>query len=125
MRQSSAHQVLHISESSALQYAMQTAWTEKINMSKASSKVGKIARPNANRRQFIAGTSAAFLLGLQKPARAESVLNVLTWPGHGDQEFVAPFEKQYGVKVGVRNTSGASRCLPCSIRHRPEPMTRS
>ena len=95
---------------SALQYAMQTA-PRKINMSKTSSKVGKIAALNANRRQFIAGTSAAFLLGLQKPARAQSVLNLLTWPGHGDQEFVAPFERQYGVKVRVKEYVGGEQML--------------
>ena len=52
-----------------------------IKMPETSSKVGEIAGLKANRRQFIAGTSAAFLLGLRKPARAESVLNRLDMAG--------------------------------------------
>jgi spermidine/putrescine transport system substrate-binding protein len=81
-------------------------------MSEGIRKSGKIPSRNANRRQFIAGTTVMFAaLDWQKPARAETSLYILTWPGHGDPEFVAPFEKQYSVQVRVKEYVGGEQML--------------
>ena len=37
--------------------------------------------------------------------------HLLTWPGHGDPEFVARFEKQYGVQVRVKEYVGGEQML--------------
>lgn len=40
-----------------------------------------------------------------------NVLNLLSWPGHGGAEFVAPFEEQYGVKVNTKEYVGGDQAL--------------
>ena len=70
-----------------------------------------------NRRQIIQGAGAlagaAALGGLATgPAVSqENVLNILTWPGHGDPAFVKPFEDQYGVKVVAKEYVGGEPML--------------
>lgn len=72
--------------------------------------------PIMNRRQVLQGTAAvagaAALGGFAGEAQAqEKTLNVLTWPGHGDPEFVKPFEDKYGVKVVVKEYVGGEPML--------------
>ena len=38
-------------------------------------------------------------------------LNLLTWPGHGDKEFVGPFEKANNCKVKVKEYTGGEQML--------------
>lgn len=70
-----------------------------------------------SRREFLSrmGLGASALVVGSFPAlhraRAEGVLNLLTWPGHGDPAFVAPFEKQYGVQVRVKEYVGGEQML--------------
>jgi spermidine/putrescine transport system substrate-binding protein len=70
-----------------------------------------------SRRHFLSGVSmvgSAVFAGAwagRSPAKAETVLNLLTWPGHGNPEFVAPFEKQYGVTVRVKEYVGGEQML--------------
>src|SRR5262249_30578689 len=71
-----------------------------------------------SRREFLgtaAVAGAAALTGsLARDRHAQAqgrVLNMLTWPGHGDQEFVGPFEKQYGVTVKVKEYVGGEQML--------------
>lgn len=70
-----------------------------------------------NRRQIIQGAGAlagvAALGGLAAgpAASQENVLNVLTWPGHGDPAFVKPFEDQHGVKVVAKEYVGGEPML--------------
>ncbi|MCB5204611.1 extracellular solute-binding protein [Neorhizobium sp. T786] len=72
--------------------------------------------PMLNRRQILKGAAAvagaaAFDGAMTKSYAQENVLNVLTWPGHGDPAFVAPFEDQYGVKVVVKEYVGGEPML--------------
>lgn len=46
-----------------------------------------------------------------RPAFAETTLDILTWPGHGDPEFVGPFEQKYGVKVRAKEYVGGEQML--------------
>lgn len=66
---------------------------------------------NLNRRQLIKGASALggamALQSVTSEARADDrVLNLLSWPGHGDEFFVKPFEDKYGVKVVAKEYVG-------------------
>ncbi|MDX3929516.1 MAG: spermidine/putrescine ABC transporter substrate-binding protein [Shinella sp.] len=72
--------------------------------------------PMLNRRQVLKGAaavagSAALGGAATKSYAQENVLNVLTWPGHGDPAFVKPFEDQYGVKVVVKEYVGGEPML--------------
>ena len=44
---------------------------------------------------------AAAVAGWSSPARAATVLRVLSWPGYADPDIVAVFEKRHGVKVEI------------------------
>ena len=69
------------------------------------------------RRQFVHGAgalaaAAATGLATTGPARADDkVLNLLSWPGHGDPAFVKPFEDKYGVKVVAKEYVGGEPML--------------
>jgi spermidine/putrescine transport system substrate-binding protein len=72
----------------------------------------------SDRRQLIRGVGSLALaasigtLGLTLPARADDkVLNILSWPGHGDPAFVKPFEDNYGVKVVAKEYVGGESML--------------
>ena len=72
--------------------------------------------PLLNRRQVLKGAAAvagaaAFDGAMTKSYAQENVLNVLTWPGHGEPAFVKPFEDQYGVKVVVKEYVGGEPML--------------
>ncbi len=72
-----------------------------------------------SRRAFVKGVITAGTitltgsLGVRTIARAQEgrVLNLLTWPGHGDPEFVGPFERQTGIKVRVKEYVGGEQML--------------
>ncbi|SNB71239.1 spermidine/putrescine transport system substrate-binding protein [Arboricoccus pini] len=71
-----------------------------------------------NRRRFLqgAGTAAgAAAIGISTtsaPAHADDkVLNLLSWPGHGDPAFVKPFEDKYGCKVVAKEYVGGEPML--------------
>ena len=62
-----------------------------------------------------AGAGASMLVGRSQLARAQDfkgkVLNMLSWPGHGDAGMVGPFEEKYGVKVKVKEYVGGDQLL--------------
>ncbi|MCS0497741.1 spermidine/putrescine ABC transporter substrate-binding protein [Ancylobacter sp. MQZ15Z-1] len=71
-----------------------------------------------NRRRFLQGASAlagaAAVGAANAPAPAyadDKVLNLLSWPGHGDPAFVKPFEDKYGVKVVAKEYVGGEPML--------------
>lgn len=69
-----------------------------------------------SRRQVIQGAgavagAAALGLGAGRAVAQENVLNILTWPGHGDPAFVKPFEDQYGVKIVAKEYVGGEPML--------------
>ncbi|MCM2504142.1 spermidine/putrescine ABC transporter substrate-binding protein [Aureimonas altamirensis] len=55
--------------------------------------------------------SAALGLGTGASMAQENVLNILTWPGHGDPAFVKPFEDAHGVKVVAKEYVGGEPML--------------
>jgi spermidine/putrescine transport system substrate-binding protein len=59
----------------------------------------------------LAGAAALGGLGAAPAHSQENVLNILTWPGHGDPAFVKPFEDQYGVKVVAKEYVGGEPML--------------
>jgi spermidine/putrescine transport system substrate-binding protein len=72
--------------------------------------------PILNRRQFLKGTAAVAgavaVGGFSTEGYADDkILNVLSWPGHGDPAFVKPFEDKYGVKVVVKEYVGGEPML--------------
>lgn len=71
-----------------------------------------------NRRRFLqsagalAGAAAVGSSAGSGPASAQdNVLNLLSWPGHGDPAFVRPFEEQYGCKVVAKEYVGGEPML--------------
>ena len=48
------------------------------------------------------------------------VLNMLSWPGHGDAGMVGPFEEKYGVKVKVKEYVGGDQLLASPLINRLE-----
>jgi spermidine/putrescine transport system substrate-binding protein len=62
-----------------------------------------------------AGAATSLILGYNKIARGQDykgkVLNMLSWPGHGDPYMVGPFEEKYGVKVKVKEYVGGDQLL--------------
>jgi spermidine/putrescine transport system substrate-binding protein len=67
---------------------------------------------------MVAGATAiggGFLSACAAPGSSSgesgNVLNVLSWPGHGDPEFVGPFEEQHGVKVKTKEYVGGDQAL--------------
>jgi spermidine/putrescine transport system substrate-binding protein len=78
-----------------------------------TDKEMKANRTNGmSRRAFLRSTAIMGVGALAAPAvftsgaRAEGVLNLLSWPGHGDPAFVKPFEDQYGVSVRAKEYVG-------------------
>jgi spermidine/putrescine transport system substrate-binding protein len=67
---------------------------------------------HGNRRRFLkgagalAGAVALDGMGLKQAVAEDKVLRLLCWPGHGDPEFVKPFEDKYGVKVVAKEYVG-------------------
>jgi spermidine/putrescine transport system substrate-binding protein len=86
-------------------------------MADKETVLARRGKVGASRRQFLAGAplaGAAVLSGslwTLQPAKAEDTLNLLTWPGHGNPEFVGPFTKQYGVRVRVKEYVGGEQML--------------
>lgn len=76
---------------------------------------GLLLQPS--RRELLKGAGAlagaAALSGLLPDGAVaqENVLNILSWPGHGDPAFVKPFEDQYGVKVVAKEYVGGEPML--------------
>jgi spermidine/putrescine transport system substrate-binding protein len=76
-----------------------------------------------SRRDFLKGVSmvagagavgGSFLTacgGAGSPGGESNVLNFLSWPGHGDPEFVGPFEEQHGVQVKTKEYVGGDQAV--------------
>ncbi|MCB4771275.1 spermidine/putrescine ABC transporter substrate-binding protein [Ancylobacter sp. Lp-2] len=71
-----------------------------------------------NRRRFLqatgalAGAAAVGAAAVPEEAYAQDkVLNLLSWPGHGDPAFVKPFEEKYGCKVVAKEYVGGEPML--------------
>jgi spermidine/putrescine transport system substrate-binding protein len=70
------------------------------------------------RRQFVAGSTAlagsmAVATTFPGGARAQSdkVVNLLSWPGHGAQDVIGPFEKETGIKVQAKEYTGGEEMI--------------
>lgn len=68
------------------------------------------------RRNVLQGAGAlagatALGLGTGASMAQDNVLNILTWPGHGDPAFVKPFEDEHGVKVVAKEYVGGEPML--------------
>jgi spermidine/putrescine transport system substrate-binding protein len=65
--------------------------------------------------RLAAGAAGGLVVGRHGIARAQNykgkVLSMLSWPGHGDQYMVGPFEEKYGVKVKVKEYVGGDQLL--------------
>jgi spermidine/putrescine transport system substrate-binding protein len=59
----------------------------------------------------VGATFAAGVAGLGTAHADDKVLNLLSWPGHGDPAFVKPFEDKYGVKVVAKEYVGGEPML--------------
>ncbi len=71
-----------------------------------------------SRRQVMRGTAAiagttALGLASARPAGAQSdkVVNLLSWPGHGAQDVIAPFEAATGFKVQSKEYTGGEEMI--------------
>ena len=69
-----------------------------------------------NRRRFLQGMgalagAATLSVGHIRSASANRVLNILTWPGHGDPAAVAEFEKLHNCTVRAREYEGGEQML--------------
>lgn len=79
-------------------------------------KIG--SRDRVSRRQFmkrttaLAGTAA---VGLAMPqiarAQSEQTVNLLSWPGHGAQDVIAPFEEATGITVQAKEYTGGEEMI--------------
>jgi len=70
------------------------------------------------RRQFVKGTTAlagtaALAGGLPRRAGAQSekVVTLLSWPGHGGEDVVGPFQAATGIKVQSKEYTGGENML--------------
>ena len=68
------------------------------------------------RRNVLQGAGAlagatALGLGTGASMAQDNVLNILTWPGHGDPAFVKPCEDEHGVKVVAKEYVGGEPML--------------
>lgn len=63
--------------------------------------------------QLGAAAGALAMPAILRPteARADKVLNLLSWPGHGDPYFVKPFEEEFGVTVRAKEYVGGEQML--------------
>jgi len=64
--------------------------------------------------QLAGGAATGLVLGRRFAAAQDykgKVLNMLSWPGHGDPAMVGPFEEKYGVKVKVKEYVGGDQLL--------------
>ena len=73
-------------------------------------------RNGLTRRTFLQASAAAGALAMPtvltpSSARANKVLNLLSWPGHGDPHFVKPFEDEFGVTVRAKEYVGGEQML--------------
>ena len=82
-------------------------------MHKTRDKRGRISR-----RRFIEGTTAlagvaAVGLTLSKKSNAQSqeTINLLSWPGHGAQDVIGPFEEATGYKVQAKEYTGGEEMI--------------
>jgi spermidine/putrescine transport system substrate-binding protein len=75
-------------------------------------------RDRISRRQLVTGSvalagSAAF--GVARPreagAQSDKVVSLLSWPGHGAQDVIAPFEKATGIKVQAKEYTGGEEMM--------------
>src|SRR5258708_30883433 len=71
-----------------------------------------------SRRQVMRGTAAlagaaAVELAGARPAGAQSdkVVSLLSWPGHGAQDVIAPFEAATGFKVQSKEYTGGEEMI--------------
>src|SRR6202171_6599800 len=59
----------------------------------------------------VAAAAATGVAGMGSAYADDKVLNLLSWPGHGDPAFVKPFEDKYGVKVVAKEYVGGEPML--------------
>lgn len=79
-------------------------------------KIG--GRGRVSRRQFMKNTTAlagTAAVGLAMPqiARAQSgqTVNLLSWPGHGAQDVIGPFEEATGITVQAKEYTGGEEMI--------------
>ncbi len=82
-------------------------------MQKTRDKRGRISR-----RRFIEGTTAlagVAAAGLTLPrksnAQSQETINLLSWPGHGAQDVIGPFEEATGYKVQAKEYTGGEEMI--------------
>lgn len=78
----------------------------------------KSSRGRLSRRQFMKDTTAlagtaAVGLAMPQVARAQSgkTVNLLSWPGHGAQDVIGPFEEATGIKVQAKEYTGGEEMI--------------
>lgn len=81
-------------------------------------KRNSFGRAGTTRRQFVAGTTAlagsmAMAAAFPGAARGQSdkVVNLLSWPGHGAQDVIGPFEAATGIKVQSKEYTGGEEMI--------------
>ncbi|MCP4330114.1 MAG: extracellular solute-binding protein [Alphaproteobacteria bacterium] len=75
-------------------------------------------RGRATRRQFVTGTTAlagSVAIGATFPklarSQSEKVVSLLSWPGHGAQDVIGPFEAATGIKVQSKEYTGGEEMI--------------
>ncbi|MCO6060460.1 spermidine/putrescine ABC transporter substrate-binding protein [Pseudomonas sp. MOB-449] len=75
-------------------------------------------RTDLSRRNFMistgvlaGGAALSSLLPMRSAAAAEKELVILAWAGHAEQDIVADFERQHGVKVRAKYYTGGDNML--------------
>jgi spermidine/putrescine transport system substrate-binding protein len=71
-----------------------------------------------SRRQLVMGSVAlagSAVFGVARPreagAQSDKVVSLLSWPGHGAQDVIAPFEKAAGIKVQAKEYTGGEEMM--------------
>lgn len=68
-----------------------------------------------NRRQFIGGVAGAAAMSLlpvgRTRAQSDKVVSLLSWPGHGAQDVIGPFEAATGIKVQSKEYTGGEEMI--------------